>query len=120
VPSEDVVMGKRTKQRTLLRKLACEGSKIEKGPCEAHDILTLTSSSNPNVPRLLPMPPDVDEEIGALDEVGAILSLILSRNDMIRDWGQVGFLRRRRGTEVYGRRGEMLRVSACSMGGVFF
>jgi hypothetical protein len=42
----------------------------------------LTSSSKPNAPRLLPMPPEADVEIGALDGSGIILSLILSKNDM--------------------------------------
>jgi hypothetical protein len=45
----------------------------------------LTSSSNPNVPRLLPMPPEADVEICALDDSGMILSFILSKNDMMSE-----------------------------------
>lgn len=44
---------------------------------------TIISSSNPNVPRLLPMPPEGDVEIGALDGSGMNLSFILSKNDMM-------------------------------------
>lgn len=45
----------------------------------------LTSSSKPNAPRLLPMPPDADVDMGTLDDSGISLSLILSKNDMMGD-----------------------------------
>jgi hypothetical protein len=44
-----------------------------------------TSSSKPNVPRLLPMPPDADVGIGTADGSGISLSLIFSKNDMMGD-----------------------------------
>ena len=44
-----------------------------------------TSSSKPSAPRLLPIPPDADVAIGTADCSGTILSLILSKNDMVGD-----------------------------------
>jgi hypothetical protein len=44
-----------------------------------------TSSSKPNAPRLLPMPPDADAEMGTAEGSGISLSLIFSKNDMMGD-----------------------------------
>lgn len=45
----------------------------------------LTSSSKPNAPRLLPMPPDADAGMGTADGSGISLSLIFSKNDIMGD-----------------------------------
>ena len=45
----------------------------------------LTSSSKSNVPRLLPMPPEADAEMGTPEGSGISLSLIFSKNDMMGD-----------------------------------
>ena len=64
-----------------IRQRACDATlatrtKREKAP---------TSSSKPNVPRLLPMPPDADVGMGTGDGSGTSLSLIFSKNDMMGD-----------------------------------
>lgn len=46
---------------------------------------SLTSSSKPNAPRLLPMPPDADAGMGTADGSGISLSLSFSKNDMMGD-----------------------------------
>jgi hypothetical protein len=68
-----------------------ERSKIRQRACDAILVTRTkerrlpTSSSKPNVPRLLPMPPDADVGMGTADGSGISLSLIFSKNDMMGD-----------------------------------
>jgi hypothetical protein len=74
----------------------------------------LTSSSKPNAPRLLPMPPDADVGIGTLDGSGINFSLILLKKDMIGD----GLRTPKNGEriDVYGEWKGLLHAKTCTAG----
>lgn len=78
--------------------------------------MLLTSSSNPNAPRLLPMPPDADVDIGTLDGSGINFSLILLKNDMIDNGVKRDALREGREQMYYGEWKGCCTRKACAAG----